>query len=81
MEDIEAPNAVPYKVNIMYRGTVSRPGHSLFFSRFPLRSPLILFPWIAIALSLILQIIRFAHRSIALKKTMVCSSSQAVNTT
>ena len=33
---------------------------------FQIRSPLILIPWIAIALSLILQI---AHRSIAFKKT------------
>jgi len=36
---------------------------------FQIRSPLILIPWIAIALSLILQIFRFAHCSIALKKT------------
>ena len=36
---------------------------------FQIRSPLILIPWIAIALSLILPIFRFAHRSIALKKT------------
>ena len=33
------------------------------------RSPLIFYPWIAIALSLILWIFRFAHRSIALKET------------
>ena len=46
-----------------------RPGHLLFFSRFALPSLLILIPWIAIALLLILQIFRFAHRSIALKKT------------
>ena len=36
---------------------------------FQVRSPLIFYPWIAIALSLILLIFRFAHRSIALKKT------------
>ena len=36
---------------------------------FQIHSPLILIPWIAIALLLILQIIRFAHHSIALKKT------------
>ena len=36
---------------------------------FQIGSPLILIAWIAIALSLILQIFRFAHRSIALKKT------------
>ena len=33
------------------------------------RSPLNFYPWIAIALLLVLQIFRFAHRSIALKKT------------
>ena len=29
-----------------------RPGHSLFISRFALRSPLFSYPWIAIALAL-----------------------------
>jgi len=46
---------------------INRAGHSLFNSRFALRSPLILYPWypwIAIALALILPIFRFAHRSI-----------------
>ncbi len=38
-------------------------------ARFTLRSPLISYPWIAIALALIWPIFRFAHRSIALKKT------------
>jgi len=41
---------------------------ALFF-RLALHSPLNFYPWIAIALSLILPIFRFAHRSIALKKT------------
>ena len=36
---------------------------------FQVRSLLILYPWIAIALALILAIFRFAHRSIVLKKT------------
>jgi len=36
---------------------------------FQVSSPLNFYPWIAITLSLILQIFRFAHRSIALKKT------------
>ena len=65
---------------------ISRAGHSLFISRFALRSPLILYPWIAIALALILPIFRFAHRSISQKdqwftpkKTVVRSRSQAVN--
>ena len=49
--------------------SIGRPGHSLFFSRFSLRSLLIFYPWITIALLLILLIFRFAHRSIALKKT------------
>ena len=34
-------------------GETSRAGHSLFISRFALRSPLFSFPWIAIALALI----------------------------
>ena len=38
---------------------------------FQVCSPLIFYPWIAIALSLILLIFRFAHRSIALKKPVV----------
>ena len=37
-------------------------------SFFQVRSPLNFYPWTAIALSLILMIFRFAHRSIALKK-------------
>ena len=36
---------------------------------FQVRSPLIFYPWIAIALLLILPIFRFANRSIILKKT------------
>ena len=36
---------------------------------FQVLSPLIFYLWIAIALSLILPIFRFAHRSIALRKT------------
>ena len=36
---------------------------------FQVCSPLISFPWIAIALALIWPIFRFAHRSIALRKT------------
>ena len=56
----------------------TRPGHSLFFSRFTLCSPLIFYPWIAIALSLILPIFRFAHRSIALKKPVVHSWKRAL---
>ena len=47
---------------------VGRAGHSLFISRFALRSPRISYPWIAIALALIWPIFRFAHRSITLKK-------------
>ena len=48
----------------------SRAGHWLFISMCALRSPLISYPWIAIALALIWQIFRFAHRSITLKKTV-----------
>ena len=48
---------------ITWRILYVRPGHSLFFSRFALRS---FFIRIAIALSLILPIFRFTHRSIAL---------------
>ena len=55
-----------------------RAGHSLFFSRFPLCSLLIFYPWIAIVLLLILRIFRFAHRSIALKKTVVRSWKRAL---
>ena len=46
---------------------------------FQVRSPLIFHPWIAIALSLILPIFRFAHGSIALKKPVVCSWKRALN--
>ena len=45
---------------------------------FQVRSPLIFLPRIAIALALILQIFRFAHRSIALKKTAVRSWKRAL---
>ena len=37
-------------------------------SFFQVHSPLNFYPWIAIAISLVLQIFSFAHRSIALKK-------------
>jgi len=58
--------------------TLIRAGHSLFISRFALRSLLISYPWIAIALALIWPIFRFAHRSIALKKPVVCSRKRAL---
>ncbi len=45
---------------------------------FQVRSPLISFPWIAIALALIWPIFRFAHRSIALKKPVVRSRKRAL---
>ena len=47
---------------------------------FQIRSLLILFPWIAIAPSLILPIFRFAHRSIALKKTRGSLSKKSAKT-
>ena len=59
---------------------VSRAGHSIFISRFALRSPLISFPWIAIALALIWPIFRFAHRSIALRKTSGSLSEKSAKT-
>ena len=58
----------------------ARAGHSLFISRFALRSPLISFPWIAIALALIWPIFRFAHRSIALRKTSGSLSEKCAKT-
>ena len=57
-----------------------RAGHSLFISRFALRSPLFSFPWIAIALALIQPISRFAHRSIALEKTSGSLSEKSAKT-
>ena len=45
---------------------------------FQVRSPLIFYPWIAIALSLILPIFRFAHRLIALKKPVVRSCKRSL---
>ena len=45
---------------------------------FQVRSPLISFPWIAIALALIWPIFRFAHRSIALRKPVVRSRKRAL---
>ena len=63
----------------LYRGSIfGRAGHSLFFFRFALCSALIFLPRIAIALALILQIFRFTHRSIALKKTAVRSWKRAL---
>ena len=57
---------------------ICRAGHSLFFFRFALHSALFFLPRIAIALAFILQIFRFAHRSIALKKTAVRSWKRAL---
>jgi len=62
---------VHYKVDHGY----DRPGHSLFFSRFALCSPLI---FIHGSLSLILPIFRFTHRSIAVKKPEVRSWKRAL---
>ena len=45
---------------------------------FQVRSPLISYPWIAIALALIWPIFRFAHRSITLKKPVVRSRKRAL---
>ena len=47
---------------------------------FQVRSPLISYPWIAIALALIWPISRFAHRSIALKKTSGSLSEKSAKT-
>ena len=47
---------------------------------FQVRSPLISFPWIAIALALIWPIFRFAHRSIALRKTSGSLSEKSAKT-
>ena len=52
--------------DVLNPGRSYRRHHHLFFQ---VRSPLIFYPWIAIALPLILRIFRFAHRSIALKQT------------
>ena len=59
---------------------LNRAGHSLFISRFALRSPLISYPWIAIALALIWPIFRFAHHSIALKKPSGLLSEKSAKT-
>ena len=47
---------------------------------FQVRSPLISYPWIAIALALIWPIFRFAHRSIALRKTSGSLSEKSAKT-
>ena len=47
---------------------------------FQVRSPLISFPWIAIPLALIWPIFRFAHCSIALRKTSGSLSEKSAKT-
>ena len=63
---LEKPNLILYHIYMYFKMSIqgtfailpnnilfSRAGHSLFISRFALRSPLFSFPWIAIALALI----------------------------
>ena len=71
---------VPLKQNFVSQWKNTRAGHSLFISRFALRSPLISYPWIAIPLALIWPIFKFAHRSIALRKTSGSLSEKSAKT-